>query len=498
MPDSLPNVFVEPDSFQASYTCEYLVVGTGPGASTAGELLAKNGKDVIFIEEGPFVRQETCTPHNIGEMTSRLYRNKGISPFLGSPPIAFVEGCCVGGGSFINGALLWRTPRWILDEWKTEYGLRGYGADDLAQHFERIETRLNVIKHTKAHDGNLDSLALAKGADALGWKYVMAPRAVKNCKNNNLCPTGCPSHAKQDMLSTYLPRALNNGARMFAGLKATHIGRGAGKAVNVVARTTNTPETKTTTFSFDKLILAAGAIQTPHLLRRSSCSKTAGKNIEFHMNLKIVARFREPVNAQNGTIFTVQVQQFEREGTVFMASNMRPNYLAMTLADFRNEHIARALEDYPYYGIYVAMIKPRSKAHIVSFLGGQPLVRYRLDPADALLIKRALRQAAKLLFASGATELYMPISRSKPVKTLEELDRELQDVPARRFVIISVHAMASCPMGNRHSVVEQDGRLKGFDNIYITDASILPSNIGESPQGTIMAFASRIISGHLS
>ena len=34
-------------------------------------------------------------------------------------------------------------------------------------------------------------------------------------------------------------------------------------------------------------------------------------------------------------------------------------------------------------------------------------------------------------------------------------------------------------------------------NIYITDASVLPSNIGESPQGTIMAFASEIMARHL-
>ena len=33
------------------------------------------------------------------------------------------------------------------------------------------------------------------------------------------------------------------------------------------------------------------------------------------------------------------------------------------------------------------------------------------------------------------------------------------------------------------------GKLNNFQNIFINDASILPSNTGESPQATIMAMA---------
>ena len=33
------------------------------------------------------------------------------------------------------------------------------------------------------------------------------------------------------------------------------------------------------------------------------------------------------------------------------------------------------------------------------------------------------------------------------------------------------------------------GKLNNYENIFINDASIVPSNTGESPQATIMAFA---------
>ena len=42
---------------------------------------------------------------------------------------------------------------------------------------------------------------------------------------------------------------------------------------------------------------------------------------------------------------------------------------------------------------------------------------------------------------------------------------------------------------DKYSLTDFNGRLKNFKNIYITDASIIPGNTGESPQATIMAFS---------
>jgi choline dehydrogenase-like flavoprotein len=40
-------------------------------------------------------------------------------------------------------------------------------------------------------------------------------------------------------------------------------------------------------------------------------------------------------------------------------------------------------------------------------------------------------------------------------------------------------------------VVDSFGKLHGFDNIYINDASILPSSPGVNPQGPLMAITLR-------
>ncbi len=481
------------DYTKSSYNCKYLIVGTGAGGSVAGALLAEQGRDVIFLEEGGYYPTESYNS-NISEMTTQLYRNRGVFPLLGKPSIALAEGCCVGGGTVINGALICQTPSWILDEWQNVYGLKGYGQKDLNKYFEAVEKDLHVVRHEIEENENLDSMKLLKASEQLGWKCEMATRAVDNCKNSNLCPTGCTSGAKQSTLVTYLPRAINNGARIFTRCRAIKIIHSGKKAKKIIARVIG-KGSKHIQIAFDHLVIAGGAIQTPHLLRRSGISSLAGRNLQFHMNLKVVARFKDRLNAERGTMFTVQMQEFDREGLLIMASNIRRHYVAMTLSQHSNDVINAVLGHYENLGIFTAMIRPKSIAHITSWLGDQPLVTYKFDPDDLSTIKLALRRTANLLFQAGAIDLYMPITGAGAVRSLLEMEQNLDKIRPESLEIVTVHIMASCPMGPNPStsVINPAGKLWNMDNILVTDASILPSSIGKNPQGTIMAFAHEII-----
>ena len=57
----------------------------------------------------------------------------------------------------------------------------------------------------------------------------------------------------------------------------------------------------------------------------------------------------------------------------------------------------------------------------------------------------------------------------------------------------TVHAFSSCPMGENENIcaVDSFGKVHGFENLYISDASIIPDAPGVNPQGTIMALALR-------
>jgi nucleoside-diphosphate-sugar epimerase len=56
-----------------------------------------------------------------------------------------------------------------------------------------------------------------------------------------------------------------------------------------------------------------------------------------------------------------------------------------------------------------------------------------------------------------------------------------------------VHAFSSCPMGENPDFCATDsfGKVSGFRNLYINDASLIPDSPGVNPQGTTMAIALR-------
>lgn len=477
------------------FDCDVLVVGTGAGGAVAGRTLAETRRGVIFMEEGPYPEPDFFSP-DAGAMFASLYRDGGISPFLGRPAVAFAEGRCAGGGTTVNGGLLWRTPPWVLEEWR-EAGLPGYGEKDLAPHFEEIEKELAVRIEEPREGFDLDSDRLRRGAEVLGWRSVYVPRALKGCRKRNLCSTGCPTGAKRTMLETYLPAAMRAGARVLADCRARRIIHAGGVAREAAARVAGSGlEVRV---RFKTLVLAGGALQTPHLIRRSGLGGFVPRPLRFHLNLKAVAEFDEPIHAEKGTMFTVQVQEHERDGMLFMASNLRPQYLATALSHLDAQALGRAFSAYDRLGLYAAMIRPKSVATLHSPFERGPLVRWRLEQEDVELARGALSRLCEILFAGGARRVYLPLSGSGPQDRLESAKRIVANLSPARLEMISVHAMSTCAMGTdaARSAVDPDGRLRGFSNVYVADASVLPSNTGESPQGTIMAFA-REIAGRLA
>jgi len=487
------------DYSDSKYHCNYLVIGTGAGGSVAGALLAEKGFDVIMIEEGSYYPTSSFT-NKVGDMTAKLYRNRGISPLIGKPLIALAEGQCVGGGTVINGEGLFRTPKKILNEWTNEHGLKGYSYSDLEQHFNIIEKDLNVSAKSilKEKTSNLDSQKLIQGANKLKWRTEFVPRAEKDCNYTNSCSIGCPTGAKQSTLVTYIPRAIEAGAKIFSDCRVLKINHSNGNAYSVTAEIIQGNKKQNIEVDFDYLVIAGGAIQTPHLLSKSKMSKNAGKKLEFHMNVKVIARLDSAVNAENGTMFPVQIHEFENEDCYINTSAMKPSYLTMSLANHGNEIIDKAIKYYNKMAILNTTMRVESKAHIFSKIGKNPLVWYKFEPRDLLRIKANIKRMCQVFFEAGALEIYLPLKNSLPISSLDDLDFAIDKIKPNQIDISTVHMMASCPMGAdpKNSVVDLNGKLWGMDNVLLTDASILPTSIGQSPQETIMAIVHEVMKRH--
>jgi hypothetical protein len=82
----------------------------------------------------------------------------------------------------------------------------------------------------------------------------------------------------------------------------------------------------------DALFLCAGAVQSPALLRRSGITRNIGNSLQVHPTVKIVARFRDTVNAADMGVPVHQVKEFSPRLS-FGCSVSSPAYLALGLID---------------------------------------------------------------------------------------------------------------------------------------------------------------------
>ena len=123
--------------------CDYLVVGSGAGGSVAAYELAKKNKDVILVEEGDHYSIDYFKG-SVSNSFSKVWRNAGVTPIIGNPFFGFGEGKCLGGSTYINGGLLWRTPDYILNEWQAKLKTTIYNKNNMSPIFDKIEKNLSV------------------------------------------------------------------------------------------------------------------------------------------------------------------------------------------------------------------------------------------------------------------------------------------------------------------------------------------------------------------
>ena len=113
---------------------EVLVVGSGAGGAVTAHELAHAGAKVLVIEEGGrFSLEDYGQPSPLA--MPKLYRRGGMTPILGSAPIGYVEGSCLGGSTEINSGFWHRAPRETLTRWKVQMDLEGSSDAESAPHY---------------------------------------------------------------------------------------------------------------------------------------------------------------------------------------------------------------------------------------------------------------------------------------------------------------------------------------------------------------------------
>jgi choline dehydrogenase-like flavoprotein len=434
---------------------------------------------VTIVEEGPWIDPDAMEPFSLEEMAAK-YRHRGLAAALGKPAIAFAEGRCVGGSTEINSGLYHRPPASLAEAWRREYAIDEFDPDSLDAYANRIENELTVSRLPGAPPPS--SAVLERGATKLGWQAVEYARVFRY----DTAGRG----VKQTMTRTLLPRAVEAGAGVIPNCNVRRITHRNGRVVGVSCRRTQDGRVEDLVIRADHVFVCGGAIQTPALLQRSGIRARVGSGLKVHPMIKIAARFPHPLD--HGGVPMQVITEFGPNLSIGGSASRR-GQIAMALADSTADHRA-ALHDWEHVAVYYAAIRSEGRGRVLAVPGLRaPIVTYRLTEGDMSRLARGLVHLGEALLASGATELYPSVAGGPVVRHHEELGAWWDAVTRNRTNLMTVHLTSSVRMGEDRSLTGADsfGRVWGYDNLRVNDASLVPDAPGVNPQGTIMAIAAR-------
>jgi choline dehydrogenase-like flavoprotein len=482
-----PHRLSEPTTME----CDVLVVGSGAGGAIVADALTAAERDVVMLEEGPFLDHDRV-PSSLTESLSQMWRCGGLTVSMGSPPIPYVEGRCVGGGTEINTAIMQRTSDDLLNEWARRYHIAEFGGAALKPYYDATAAAINASL-TEPPLGEASNI-LREGAEALGWRFKRLDRAQRFCVGTNLCAAGCPTGGKQSMTATAIPLALSRGARLIAECRVDKlvVRRNRISEVHASARD-HEGNRHHVAIRPHSVFLCAGAIHTPALLRRSGVRRNIGNTLRMHPTMKVVAQFDRRVDAHMSRVPLYAITEFEPDQRLG-GSLFQPGFFALSLAEDWHQR-EWMLPQWRTCGIYYAMARGYGVGAVRAIPGcREPLVRYVMTEEDWRNIGMGIGHLAQALIAAGAVHVYPGISGHPGWDHPSQCDEFIQgSLPRQHANLMSIHLFSSCPPGadRNRCATDSFGKVYDIDNLIIADGSQIPEAPGVNPQLTIMAMASR-------
>ncbi|MFS2026877.1 GMC family oxidoreductase N-terminal domain-containing protein [Massilia sp. CT11-137] len=492
---------------------DVVIVGSGAGGGVTAEILALSGLSVIVVEEGALkssrdftMREADAYPALYQESAARKTRDKGIN---------ILQGRTVGGSTTVNWTSSFRTPPSTLAFWRQRFGLSTYGEAELAPWFALMEARLHVADWPGAPNENND--LLRRGAGKLGIPTGLIRRNVNGCWNLGYCGMGCPTNAKQSMLVTTIPSALDHGATLVTRARAERLVCTGDQADGLDCTLLDAGGLRATgrrlRLRARHYVLAGGAINTPALLLRSKVpdpSGKLGKRTFLHPTLVSAALFPQRVDGYAGAPQTVYSDHFLHTqaidgplGFKLEAPPLHPVLLATTMQGFGREH-AEMMRHFPHLQGMLALL--RDGFHAESQGGtvglnadGSPVLDYPLNDPLWDGARRALLTMAEIQFAAGASGVQVAHERAPRYASWAEAKAGIAALPFERHLtrVVSAHVMGGCGMadGDQHrGVTGPDGRYRGLANVSVHDGSLFPTSIGANPQLSIYGITARLAS----
>ncbi len=468
---------------------DVVVIGTGAGGGVVGRELADRGLAVVFVEEGEHHRRDAFDGSSV-RAHQRFYR---AAFSVGNVVMPVFMGRLVGGSTAINGGTSLRPPPWVLDRWCEEIGTSELSPSAMDPYLDRVESMLHVQPSERKVIGPIADV-MARGCDALGWSHFAIPRNAPGCDGSGFCDFGCRTDARRGTNLSYVPPALEKGALLLTGLRATRVIIEGGRAVGIEGVTRRG---RTLRVRGRVVILAGGAIPTPLLLLDQgicNASGQVGKNLSTHPSTGFGAFFEEPIRGPAHIPQGYGCDEFLREGVLITSAQPDAN-IAAAVVPLVGRRLMDTLERIDTFAHFAALIRDSTRnGRVWRDVGGFPAITYNLTAEDVDRMQRALVHVGEMCLAAGAKRLQPTTLKMRVIEGRRGLDefRKAKFSPAD-IVWTSYHPLGTCTMGRdpKTSVVDTGHETHDLRGLFIVDGSTVPGPPGVNPQLTIMAMATR-------
>jgi choline dehydrogenase-like flavoprotein len=499
----------------ARIECDVAIIGSGAGAGITAELLTKAGLNVVIVEEGQ-LKSSTDFKQREPEAYASLYQeNAGRK--TKDKGITILQGRSVGGTTTVNWTSSFLTPPDTLKFWQDKFGLKDYTPEALAPYFQQAQARLNIHPWEVAPNENNE--LLRRGAAKMGIKAEVIPRNVKGCYNLGSCGMGCPTNAKQSMLVTTIPFALDHGATLLVETRVEKLAIEGGRitAMQCIPVKPNAapanPTGSATTIIAKHFVLAGGAINSPALLLRSKAPdphKVLGTRTFLHPVAITTAIMDQTVAAWAGAPQSIYTDHFLHTQSVdgpigfkLEVAPLHPVFFGANLPGF-GEQQADLFRKYPNASTMLALM--RDGFHDQAVGGkvelrsdGSPLLDYPLTDYVLEGARRSMLIMAEMQFESGAKMVYPGHEMGVGSSTWAASKVAIEALPMKPLLtkIGCAHVMGGCGLAadEKLGVTRPDGVHWQLENLSIHDGSIFPTSIGANPQLSIYGNVNRLTQG---